>query len=455
MEEIAIGETPNIDIKEIEINEGDNKYKCQIQIIKDFIQVILYSNNIIKYKGNIHISKIEYYLGIYNYNIEEIFEEINILNKDNFNIIKEMNIYKLKIEFIILRKKRYIYIELNNNNNLNENDYINEIYKLKEIIKKKDNQIKLLEEELNQYKYEDSYDDFNIELKKPKYTLKYHTDIVTCSTVLNDGRFITGSNDKSIIIYNNKTFKPDLTIKEHSSYVTNVIQLSSGDLVSCSHDKTIKLYEINGNEYKILQTLDYHNGPVFKIIELKNKNLVSCSQDNSIIIYNKENNEYKKEYSISTNGGNGPIVQTKDNEICFNDAGMICFFDLINKKILKKINNINIRGNIYDNMLMISNDLLLIAGENKISIINVNSYNLIRAIDVPNSNGINAVKLLNKNILLNADWNKRIIQWKIDGDNLQLISKKLNAHNGIITTLSIIGNGLIISGSWDKSVKIW
>ena len=134
---------------------------------------------------------------------------------------------------------------------------------------------------------------------------------------------------------------------------------------------------------------------------------------------------------------------------------MICFFDLINKKILKKINNINIRGNIYDNMLMISNDLLLIAGENKISIINVNSYNLIRAIDVPNSNGINAVKLLNKNILLNADWNKRIIQWKIDGDNLQLISKKLNAHNGIITTLSIIGNGLIISGSWDKSVKIW
>ena len=130
MEEYEIGETPNIDIKEIEINEGDNKYKCQIQIIKDFIQVILYSNNILKYKGNIHLSKIEYYLGIYNYNIEEIFEEINILNKDNFNIIKEMNIYKLKIEFIILRKKRYIYIELNNNSNLNENDLINSISEL-------------------------------------------------------------------------------------------------------------------------------------------------------------------------------------------------------------------------------------------------------------------------------------------------------------------------------------
>ena len=106
-----------------------------------------------------------------------------------------MNIYKLKIEFIILRKKRYIYIELNNNNNLNENDYINEISKLKEIIKNKDNQIKLLEEELNKYKYDNSYDNFNIELKEPLHKLNYHTGSIYCSTVLKDGRFVTGSGD--------------------------------------------------------------------------------------------------------------------------------------------------------------------------------------------------------------------------------------------------------------------
>ena len=49
--------------------------------------------------------------------------------------------------------------------------------------------------------------------KEPKYTLNYHTDSVYCSTVLKDGRFVTSSFDKSIIIYNNKTFKPDLIIK--------------------------------------------------------------------------------------------------------------------------------------------------------------------------------------------------------------------------------------------------
>mgnify|MGYP002627183580 CR=1 FL=1 len=435
MEEIEIGETPNIDIKEIEINEGDNKYKCQIQIIKDFIQVILYSNNIIKYKGNIHISKIEYYLGIYNYNIEEIFEEINILNKDNFKIIKEMKKYKLKIEFLILRKKKYIYIDLNGDKNLKENDLINEISELKRKIKDKDNKIKSLEEELNKLKSNNKNanpDNINnISLKEPKYILNNHTNWVNCSTVLKDGRFVTGSADKSIIIYNNKTFQPDIIIKEHKDSVNNVIQLSSGVLASCSGDKTIKLYNINVNKYKVIQTLKYHTSSVNKIIELKNKQLVSCSHDKTIIFYNKDNNEYKKDNYISTDGKNGPIIQTKDNEICYHDDDLICFFDLVKRKINNKINNISIIKYIFNSMLMISNDLLLITGKNIISIINVNTYNLIRTIDASGSSWICATILINNNILLTADDNKRIIQWKIDGDKLELISKKKILMMGI------------------------
>ena len=105
-----------------------------------------------------------------------------------------------------------------------------------------------------------------------------------------DGRFVTGSYDHSIIIYNNKTFKPDLTIREHSNSVYSLTQLSSGVLASGSTDKTIKLYNINENGYNVIQTLTYHTDSVTKIIELKNKRLVSCSSDNNIIFYFKNNN---------------------------------------------------------------------------------------------------------------------------------------------------------------------
>ena len=274
--------------------------------------------------------------------------------------------------------------------------------------------------------------------------------------LLKDGRFVTGSDDHSIIIYNNKAFKPDLTIKEHSNAVYCIIQLRSGILASGSLDKTIKLYEINGNEYKVIQTLTYHTDWINKIIELKNNKLVSCSSDKSIIFYFKDNNEYIKDYSISTNGKNGPVIQTKDNEICFYEKtnSALCFYDLIERKIITKINNISVSCYSTDCLVMMTKDLLLVTGKDKLSIININLHNTIRTIDVSGSSWIKCACMLNENMLLTGDY-KRIIQWKIEGDNLQLISKKENAHENRISTLSKIGNGLIISGSWDNFVKIW
>jgi len=85
----------------------------------------------------------------------------------------------------------------------------------------------------------------------------------------------------------------------------------------------------------------------------------------------------------------------------------------IKRNIIKKINTINVSAYTPDCLLMISKDLLLIFGKNKISILNVNSYSLIKKINVNSSGWINAACMLNKNMILTADDNKRIIQWKL------------------------------------------
>ena len=89
---------------------------------------------------------------------------------------------------------------------------------------------------------------------------------------------------------------------------------------------------------------------------------------------------------------------------------------------------------------MISKDLLIITGENEILIVNINSYNLIRTIDVLNSGYIGDVCMLNENQLLICDDNKNIIQWKIEGDNLILIYKKENAMIVVIAICLIYIN---------------
>ena len=301
------------------------------------------------------------------------------------------------------------------------------------------------------------YDDYKIEMKNPVHKLTNHTSTVICLCVLNDGRLVSGSCDKSIIIYNKITYQPDLIIKEHSSDVYCIIQLSSGELVSCSGDKTVKLFSINGVQYKLLQTLNYHTSSVYKIVELKNKILTSCSYDSSIIFYIKDNNEFKKDFQIPTNGYCTSIIQTKDNEICYSESkdNTICFFDIFERKIKATISNISKYNGCREWFIMIKKDLLLIPGSSQLSIVNTNEYKLIRTIDVPNASTITGVCLLNKNMLLTGDYAEIIRQWKIDGDNLVLISKKEKTHDSDINVLLNMGNGFIASGSDDSSIKIW
>ena len=274
---------------------------------------------------------------------------------------------------------------------------------------------------------------------------------------MNDGRLVSGSWDKSIIIYRKTTYLPDLIIREHNSGVYCITQLSSGILASCSGDKLIKLFKIKGNEYEVLQTLNFHTDEVYKIIELKNNILASCSSDSSIIFYFKDNTEYKKDYKISTNGGCYSIIQTKDNEICYTERNnnAIYFFDLLERKTKASISNISKYQQQREWIIMISKDLLLIPGENKISIVNVNYYKLVRVIDIQEAGMICGVCMLNQNMLLTGDVAKIIRQWRIEEDNLILISKKENTHDSPINFLLNVGNGFIASGSDDYTVKIW
>ena len=79
MEEVILGETSNDNIKEIELIEGNIKYKCEIKKEKDFLgdylDISVY-NNKIKYNGIIHIYNIQNQLGVLNYNIGDIFNSI-------------------------------------------------------------------------------------------------------------------------------------------------------------------------------------------------------------------------------------------------------------------------------------------------------------------------------------------------------------------------------------------
>jgi len=158
------------------------------------------------------------------------------------------------------------------------------------------------------------------------------------------------------------------------------------------------------------------------------------------------------DYKIDTNEFCYSLIQTKKNEICYsiyynNTEFDICFFDILERKIIKTINLIRGIG-----LFMLTEDLLLVEGD-KIYIINVNQHNLIRTIDVPS--WIRTICKINANTILTGDNSGSISQYKIEGNNLILISNKEKAHNDPINTLLNLPNNHFASGSDDDTIKIW
>ena len=105
-------------------------------------------------------------------------------------------------------------------------------------------------------------------------------------------------------------------------------------------------------------------------------------------------------------------------------------------------------------IIMLSNKLLLIPGRNKISLVNINTYKIIKVIEAPDSGFMFGTCMIkNDMVLTGGQFN--LYQWKIEFDNLVLYSKKKNAHKSYINTLLNLGDGHIVSGSEDHTIAIW
>ena len=70
-------------IKLIDIEDEGIKYICKIELIEEeIINIKVYLDNNLKYKGNIFLEKIQIQIkAFFDYNINVIFEEINIIRK--------------------------------------------------------------------------------------------------------------------------------------------------------------------------------------------------------------------------------------------------------------------------------------------------------------------------------------------------------------------------------------
>jgi WD40 repeat protein len=103
---------------------------------------------------------------------------------------------------------------------------------------------------------------------------------------LSDGRLASGSNEKTVKIWNlTNWFRAcEKTLLGHSGVVYSVIQLSDGRLASGSGDTTVKIWNVNSGACE--RTLSGHSGVVCSVIQLSDDRLASGSWDQTVKIWN-------------------------------------------------------------------------------------------------------------------------------------------------------------------------
>ena len=143
---------------------------------------------------------------------------------------------------------------------------------------------------------------------------------------------LTGADDKSIKIWNEKNYECELTIREHEQKITKIVTLKDTcTIASSSWDRIIKiidLYELNDKKYKVIGTLIGHKKDIKSIIQLKDGNLLSCSADKKMKIWDIKEEECINEFENVFSSTNNSILELNDGRIAVGGGKSVKIYNL-------------------------------------------------------------------------------------------------------------------------------
>ena len=297
-------------------------------------------------------------------------------------------------------------------------------------------------------------------------TLNFHKYNIEHLTLLKDGRLSSCSSDKSIIIYS-KEFIPVIKIEDDQEIYFHT-QLKNGHILSTNYKGIMKIIKLKEYSYDIIQVLTDHENSIKKVLEMKNGKLISCSRDGTLKIWKKDFDKYSCERTIEICDDiyTMNMIFINDNEIALSVdmLNTINFMDINDDfKIKNKIENIEL--SLSNDSMCITKEGILIVGTDiggGIYLIDAIKHVLIAKI-YENMHHIKAIiQLKNGNILIggaitNEDGKKyyELFLFKYENNNLKEIEKNEEAHDDTIDCLLEMEDGTIVSGSADKTIKLW
>ncbi|XP_034933773.1 NACHT domain- and WD repeat-containing protein 1 [Chelonus insularis] len=293
------------------------------------------------------------------------------------------------------------------------------------------------------------------------HTFKGHSNPISCLAVTQQSQYLlTGSEDTSIIVWDMKELSLKRRICEHIAPVLTVTPaLNNSVIVSGGEDsRIIATSLLNG---QVLMKVDHHRGPVTTVkVDSAGDVLISGSADSTVCLWSLENFQLLNTISLPS------PVAILDVSVDSVFLLAVCEDDKLYLRSLATGTEIhNLRGHQGPvKSLSIAKDCRrAVAGgtDGRVSILDMHSGKLMRALSTNYSVDITCVKVIEKDDFLITAGGNRVTFWSFRGEESPRSPKSgkhetIQPHTAPITCLDISRDGATaVTGGIDSLVNLW
>ena len=397
---------------------------------------------------------------------------INKLNEEKINYKKQIENYKdnnLKtFDFLKNLYSRYINNFEENKNNDNNNAIVNQEdnntthndIMLTNHINKfviKDTNIQNLNTNID-----DILNQYNEQQKELKLNYDYgFSNTIKDNTNKNSNRsnnlknsridlektLIRNSNNRNSDYKKDINFKCIKTLEGHTEKIVSLIELSSGQIVTGSYDNTIRIWNVNYDKEDIIIE---EKSRILCLLEFEKNNLLCGTSENLINLYNINSSNYEFIYSFigHTLWVNCLVKINRNYFASASNDTKIKIWDFYNKKCIKTLEG---HDDCILSLIILQKNNYLCSGAADLHI-RIWDWERNKCLYIlkGHEKWVKCLLELNNGIIISGSDDKKIKIWK---DNINI--KTLSDHNNSIRSLCQINSLYFGSGSFDSTIKIW
>lgn len=289
-----------------------------------------------------------------------------------------------------------------------------------------------------------------------KFRLKYHTDSVSCLVALKNGDLASGSNDKSIIIWDLSKKEVNYKLLNHTSGITSLTQLTNGDLVSGSADGQIIKWKFDTKESRYFMELilrEHDDNIIWSLLSLDDGHkLASSDNDRTIRIWDFDTKSHYRLLKLNDSAFSLALLDI-NHMVCGLENGDIAVWNFrgIKPIIAYKLQNQHMSTVI--SLVLLENGDLVSGSHDKTIIVWDMSKKMLKYKLEDHDSSLVGLALLSNNDLVSASQNGRILVWNLMSENAS-IKLEINSQS-MIRSLTVLDDDEIVTGIDDNSLIVW